>query len=297
MSMGTQAPPSAPPCPGPDPAVRAPRFAVPAGATDTHAHVIGLPPDYPFVEERSYTPPRAGEQSYLAMLDALGMARGVLVQVSVHGTDNRLLVQTLQRHPQRLRGVAVVAPDVDDKTLATLAAANVRGLRINVLYGGGIGFAHIESLAAIAREQGWHLQFLLDARQLPDLHRRLAQLPVPFVVDHMGHMPASRGVSEPVFQALVDLARHHECWIKLSGAYRITSDHARFSDTHVFARTLLEAAPERMLWGSDWPHVAVSERMPNTGELLDLLAEWVPDEALRQKILVANPARLYGFTG
>jgi 2-pyrone-4,6-dicarboxylate lactonase len=293
--MRAQAPRSAPPCPGPDPLVRAPAFAVPAGATDTHAHVIGLPPDHPFVDERSYTPPQASEQSYLAMLDALGMARGVLVQVSVHGTDNRLLVQTLQRHPLRLRGVAVVGPDADDRTLATLAAANVRGLRINVLFGGGVGFAHIESLAAIAKEQDWHLQFLLDARQLPQLHKRLSKLPVPFVVDHMGHMPASSGVKDPGFQALVDLVKHHDCWIKLSGAYRITADPARFGDTHVFARTLLEAGPERMLWGSDWPHVAVSGRMPNTGELLDLLAEWVPDEAQRQKILVQNPARLYGF--
>lgn len=295
--MGTQPAPSAPACPGPDPVVRAPRFAVPAGATDTHAHVIGLPPEFPFVEQRSYTPPQASESSYLAMLDALGMARGVLVQVSVHGTDNRLLVRTLQRHPQRLRGVAVVAPDVDDKTLATLAAANVRGLRINVLFGGGVGFAHIESLAAIAKEQGWHLQFLLDARQLPELHPRLARLPVPFIVDHMGHMPASCGVNDPGFVALVDLVRHHGCWIKLSGGYRITSDHVRFSDTHVFARTLLQAAPDRMVWGSDWPHVAVTDRMPNTGELLDLLAEWVPDEALRNRILVDNPARLYGFAG
>jgi predicted TIM-barrel fold metal-dependent hydrolase len=261
-----------------------------------HAHVIGPPPVYPFVESRSYTAPQAGEASYLAMLDALGMQRGVLVQVSVHGTDSRLLVQTLQRHPQRLRGVAVVAPDVDDRTLAELAAANVRGLSINVLFGGGIGFDRIESLAAIAREQGWHLQFLLDARELPGaLHQRMAKLPVPIVVDHMGHLPASCGIAEPGFQALIDLVRHRDGWVKLSDAYRVTSDPSRFSDTHVMARALLETAPERILWGSDWPHVSLYERMLNTGDLLNLFAEWVTDEKQRRQVLVDNPARLYGF--
>jgi 2-pyrone-4,6-dicarboxylate lactonase len=290
-----KSPIEAPVCLGPHPVTRRPTFDVPAGATDTHAHVIGLPPAFPFCYVRSYTPPEASPQAYLSMLDGLGMQRGVLVQVSVHGTDNRLLVDTLNKHPDRLRGVAVISSDVDDKTLSALDASNVRGLRINVLFGGGVGFENIEPLGQIAKEHGWHLQFLLDARQLPEIHERLTRLPVPFVIDHMGHMPAACGISDKGFQSLLDLVRNHDCWVKLSGAYRITSDHNNFSDTYAFAQTLVETAPKRMVWGSDWPHVSLQENMPDTTDLLDLFATWVPDPQLRKQILVNNPAALYGF--
>ncbi|WP_043750541.1 amidohydrolase family protein [Methylobacterium nodulans] len=282
-------------CPGPDPHPRGPRaFAVPEGAVDTHAHVIGLPPAYPFVEARSYTPPAAAPDSYLAMLDATGMTYGVLVQVSVHGTDNRLMIETLRAHPRRLRGIAVIPLGLSERDLAALKDAGIVGLRLNVLYGGGIGFDQVEAYGALAREMGWHLQFLIDARQLPPLASRLARLPVPFVVDHMGHMPTRCGVEDEGFRTLVSLVRDG-AWVKLSGAYRMTAEPLPYRDTVPFARALLEAAPERCVWGSDWPHVAQWAPMPNVGDLLDLLAEWVPDEAARHRVLVENPGRLYGF--
>jgi predicted TIM-barrel fold metal-dependent hydrolase len=257
--------------------------------------VIGPPDRFPYVSNRSYTPPEAPPEGYLGMLDALGLDRGVLVQVSVHGTDNRRMVEVLRAQPARLRGVAVVAPDVSDRELEDLAAAGVRGLRLNVLFGGGIGFDALETLASRIAGLRWHLQFLLDARELPALAPRLERLPVPFVVDHMGHMPTAVGLDHPGFQTLLRLVRDRGCWVKLSGGYRTSSAGPPFADTIPFARALVEAAPDRMVWGSDWPHVAMDTYMPKTGDLLDLLATWVPDEALRRRILVDNPARLYGF--
>lgn len=283
-------------CPGPQPVQRTTtRFIVPPGAVDTHAHVIGLPPEYPFVAGRSYTPPAASAADYLAMLDATAMTYGVLTQVSVHGTDNRLLVETLQANRQRLRGIAVIPLDCPDNEKAALKEAGVVGLRINVLYGGGVGFAQLEDYAALCREMGWHLQFLIDAGDLPALASRFAKLPVPFLVDHMGHFPTTRGTADIGFQALLSLVRDGG-WVRLSGAYRTsTQGGPPYSDTIPFARLLAEAAPERCVWGSDWPHVANWDAMMGVSDLLDLLADWVPDDALRQRVLVDNPQRLFGF--
>lgn len=287
---------AAPPlCLGPLPIVAASHFPIPPGACDTHAHVVASDnPAYPLVPERSYTPPPASEASYLAMLNATGMTRGVLVQISVHGTDNRYLLEVLRRHPQRLRGVGVVDPSVSDLELEAMHAAGVRGLRINVLFGGGIGFDAMEPLAHRCAELGWHMQFLLDARQLPDLLPRMRRLPVTGVIDHMGHMPVADGTDSPGFQALRHLVRDHGWWVKLSGAYRISERYDDFDDVTPWARALIDAAPDRMLWGSDWPHVHIP-RMVNTGRLRNQLADWAPDAELRQRILVSNPERLYGF--
>jgi predicted TIM-barrel fold metal-dependent hydrolase len=267
---------------------------MPAGAIDTHAHVIGLPPEYPFVDGRAYTPPAAPPSAYLGMLDSVGSTHGVLIQVSVHGTDNRLMLATLRANPKRLRGIGVVPLGLSEQDYRAMKEAGIVGLRLNVLYGGGIGFEKLADYGALCREMGWHLQFLLDARELPALAPAISRLPVPFVVDHMGHFPASLGVKEPGFQTLVGLVRDGG-WVKLSGAFRVTSEGTPYRDTIPLARALHEVAPDRCVWGSDWPHVANWKYMPNVGELLDLLADWVPDEAQRRRVLVDNPARLYGF--
>src|SRR5690606_30841078 len=215
---------SAPACPGPVPQQHGPtRYAVPPGAVDTHAHVIGLPPHYPFGEGGSSTRPEAPAERYLQMLDATGMTYGVLIQVSVHGTDNRLLRQTLKTNPDRLRGVGVMPLGLGDAEYRAAREDGIVGLRLNVLYGGGIGFEDLASYDALAREMGWHLQFLVDARELPRLHTAISALRVPFVVDHMGHFPASLGVSDPGFQTLVSLVRDGG-WVKLSGAYRLADE-------------------------------------------------------------------------
>lgn len=280
-------------CQGPDPFVRPPAFPVPANACDCHAHVIG--DGFPMVANRSYTPPAAPEAAYLAMLDSLGMRRGVLVQISIYGTDNRCMLESLKRHPDRLRGVAVLAPDVTDAELAELHGAGVRGVRINVLFGGGVGLETMERLAARIAPLGWHIQLLLDARALPEIGPVIERLPTEVVIDHMGHMPVTAGMAHPGFQWMLRLLQAGRAWVKLSGAYRISGKSTPFHDTAAFAQALLAAAPDRCVWGSDWPHVSVDGPMFNTGDLLDLLPLWVPDEAQRTRVLVDNPARLYGF--
>lgn len=282
-------------CPGPDPNPRGPtRFRIPAGAVDTHAHVIGQPPEHPFVETRSYTPPPATESAYLAMLDATGMTYGVLVQVSVHGTHNELMLETLRAHPDRLRGIAVISLGTPERELQRLKDAGVVGLRLNVLYGGGVGFESVEVFGDLCRDMGWHLQFLIDARELPPLATRLSRLPVPFVVDHMGHFPTSAGLDCEGFRTLVSLVRDGG-WVKLQGAFRCSVEGPPYHDTIPFVRALSDAAPERCVWGSDWPHVSNWGPTPKIGELLDLVADWVPDEERRQLLFVDNPHKLYGF--
>lgn len=284
-----------PECPGPDPHPRRPlRFVVPARAVDTHAHVIGTGPRYPLIKERNYTAPEASPAAYLGMLNSTGMTHGVLVQVSVHGTDNRLMLETLNASGGRLRGVAVVALGRPERDYQALRDAGVVGLRINVLFGGGVGMDVLEDYAALCREIGWHLQLLLDARDLPTLAPRLSRLPVPLVFDHMGHFPAALGVDNPGFQLLLALVRDG-AWVKLSAPYRLSDEPPPYPSTVPIARALASAAPERCVWGSDWPHVANYGHMMNVGDLLDVLADWVPDEQARQRVLVTNPARLYGF--
>lgn len=285
--------PAAAPCPGPDPQPRPPaRFEVPTGAVDCHAHVIGEPPEHPFVAARSYTPPAATEASYLDMLDRTGMSHGVLVQVSVHGVDNRLLLQTLGRHPRRLRGIGVMPLGLPDSEYRAARDAGVVGLRLNVLYGGGIGLAQLAEYGALARAWGWHLQLLLDARLLEPYARTLSALPVPVVIDHMGHFPAREGLGGAGVRTMLSLLADG-AWVKLSGAYRL--DRAPWLHTVPLAQACVQAAPTRCVWGSDWPHVAHWDSMMNVAELLDLLVDWVPDPHAREQVLVHNPRQLYGF--
>lgn len=282
------------PCLAPLPDFAEPSFSVPPGAVDTHAHVIGDGIRFPYVAERSYTPTPADEASYLAMLDGTHMTHGVLIQVSVHGTDNRYMLEALRNHPDRLRGVAVVPPTVTDAELRTLHEAGVRGIRLNVLYGGGIGFDALESLAARIARLRWHIQIFMDVRNLPPLYDRLAKLPVTLVFDHMGHMPVACGLTHPGFQALRTGMIEHGWWVKLSGAYRISDDFDAYRDVVPWAQALVATAPQQLVWGSDWPHVAIP-RMPNTGKLLNQLGDWAPDPETRTRILVTNPKKLYDF--
>ena len=296
--MTDAAPPfDAPRCP-PAPARQSPPagFALPAGAVDAHAHVIGGPPAWPWVEGRAYTPPPAPAAAYLAMLDAVGLAHGVLVQVSVHGLDNRLLLETLAAHPGRLRGVVAPALGLADGAYQAMRDAGTVGVRLNTLSGpGGCRLDQLADYSALARDWGWHLQFLLDARALPPIRRAIDRLEVPVVIDHMGHLPTTEGVDAAGFAELLSLVRDG-AWVKLSGAYRLSAEPGPpYADTDDFAGALVDAAPGRCVWGSDWPHVDLHRSMPTVGELLDTLARWVPDAAARDRILVDNPRRLYGF--
>ncbi len=283
------------PCLGPDPKPRPPKFAVPAKACDCHAHVLGPPEKYPYVAERSYTPPTALLEDYQSLHRVLGIERAVIVQPSVHGTDNRVTLDGIAGYGADARGIAVVNTDVTDRKLQRLHEGGMRGVRLNLLFGGGGGLHTLEPLAQRIADMGWHVQLLLDARDLVELAPRLRSLPVPVVVDHMGHMNVAQGIEHPGFQMLVKLVRDGVCWIKLSGNYRISSAGPPYKDVIPFARALIEAAPQHMVWGTDWPHPALNDFMPNDGDLLDALDDYAPEADLKRAILVDNPANLYGF--
>jgi 2-pyrone-4,6-dicarboxylate lactonase len=281
--------------PGPHPDPGTPKEIAPPHSCDTHAHIFGPAHLYPFVPGRSYTPPEAGIPAYARMLRALGFERAVIVQPSVYGTDNRCTYDAVRQSGGKWRGVAVVNPNVTPGELRALHEAGFRGVRINLLFKGGLAMEVLEKLARRIEPLGWHLQLLVDGRDLVDLAPRLRQLPVLVVVDHMGHMPAVLTAKHPGFAALLSLVREGRCWVKLSGAYRISSKPYPYDDVVSMARALVEAGPEQMVWGSDWPHPAFVGEMPVAAGLLDLLTEWVPDRQIRHRVLVENPARLYDF--
>ena len=285
-------------CLGPLPAFTPVAFQMPPGATDTHSHVIGLPPSYPFVAERSYTPPEAPLSAYMAMHKALGIERAVIVTPSVHGTDNRITLEAISGYGAGARGIAVVGQDISDTELRDLHDGGIRGLRLNVLFGSGGGLQAFRPLAERIRDMGWHVQLLIDtSRDLAGLESDIRTLGVPVVIDHMGHFPVSAGLNSPEFKLMLDLVRDGIAWVKLSGCDRISDQHPAYSDAIPRAQMLIEAGPSQMVWGTDWPHVSKAENMPDTGELLNRLADYAPDPELRRAILVDNPARLYGFDG
>lgn len=276
--------------PPPDDAPHPPRtFVLPAGAVDTHAHVIGTA----WIDDRSYTPHPAPPDAYLRMLDATGMRYGVLIQVSVHGTDNSLMLRTVRGNQDRLRGIAVVDHDLDLASLRAMKEGGVVGLRLNTTTGGGVGVAALANYEALCREMDWHLQFLVNAPQLTTLAPRIGRLRVPAVFDHMGYVAPDLAGTE-AGATLLQMVRDG-AWVKLSGGFRISQSTAPYADVIPYARALAQAAPTRCVWGSDWPHVSFGKAMPNTGDLLDLLSLCVPDPAVRDAVLSENPRRLYGF--
>ena len=186
-------------------------------------------------------------------------------------------------------------PEVTRDELRALHEAGFRGVRINLVFKGGLAMEVLEKMARRIEPLGWHLQLLVDGRDLVDLAPRLRQFPVPVVLDHLGHMPVALTLKHPAFAALLSLVREGRCWVKLSGAYRISSLPYPYDDVVPIAQALVAAGPEQMVWGSDWPHPAFQGEMPVDAGLLDLLTEWVPDRRLRHRVLVENPARLYDF--
>jgi predicted TIM-barrel fold metal-dependent hydrolase len=288
--------PEIPGCPAPDPRPRAGRFAMPANACDTHMHVFGPPADYPFTPDRSYTPPEAPLAQYEALAEVIGFNRFVIVQPSIYGTDNRCTLDAVRDTHLDARAVVVIDDDVAPAELERMHEAGARGIRINLLFRGGVQFAAAERLADQLGAMGWHVQVLIDVSRMADLTLRLADLKLPVVFDHMGHLATGNGLADPGFVAMRNQVADGHAWVKLSGAYRLTAEQQPpYGDVAPFARALVEANGERCLWATDWPHPACAVPMPNDGALIDMLADWVPDEALRNRILVDNPAALYGF--
>lgn len=284
----------APACPGFDPHPRLPQTKLPPLACDTHHHIFGPYAKYPMQAERSYTPPEATLADYRRLCQAVGIERSVLVHPSIYGSDLSSLLDTLEACRDWMRGVAVIGESIDDASLERLDRAGVRGVRFNALFKGGTPLAKARAIGARIARYGWHVQLLIDLAAHPAFYQDWKDFPVPVVVDHMGHMAAGRGVAAPGFQGLLRLLAEGRCWVKLSGPYRISALGQPYPDTLPFVQALLKANPEQLVWGSDWPHPAVA-LMPNDGDLVGLIPVWLPTEDLRERVLVRNPARLYGF--
>ncbi len=292
-------PDHAPLCAAHDPDPRKPKLVLPPLACDTHAHVCGPASRYPYWPARIYTPPDALPAHYRHMLATLGVRRAVLVQPSVYGTDNAAMLDMLATDPTNLRAVAVVPPEVDTAELERMHALGVRGVRCNIVDikdgKGRLPLEMLHALAARVKPFGWHLEFLMHVDEFPDLDRLLGDFPVDVVFGHLGYMRTGLGLEAPGYQALMRLLEGGRAWVKLTGPYRISASPMPYADVAQYAHALVDCAPGRVVWGSDWPHVTVKGAMPNDGDLCDLLASWVPDEAARRRVLVDNPARLYGF--
>ena len=296
----SQANTGAPTCAPPDFKPRKPRLILPLLACDTHAHILGPAARYAYSPARVYTPPDCLLPDYRHMLKTLGVARAVLVQPSVYGTDNTAMLDAMKAAGNRFRGVAVVNDDISDAELGKLHDAGVRGVRVNIVdvKDRKPGTLPLDSLKRFARRLtplGWHMEFLMHVGEFPDLDRTFADFPVDIVLGHLGYMRTDRGMGDPGFQALLRLIKAGRCWVKLTGPYRISTTALPYSDVTPFAHALTAANAERIVWGTDWPHV-MAKAMPNDGELCDVLAAWVPDAAMRERVLVENPARLYGFS-
>jgi 2-pyrone-4,6-dicarboxylate lactonase len=281
---------------------RAPGIAMPRGACDCHAHICGPATTYPYVAERIYTPPDATIESYRYLLSILGVERAVLVQPSVYGADNRAMLAALQAAGPGFRGVAVVEPTISARDVEALHRAGIRGVRLNLVdRREGRNAVPVETVRALGRRIapfGWHIEFLVNLDEARDFAGAIADLAVPVVLGHLGYPRAGAHgwIKAPAFAALLRLIAGGRCWIKLTGPYRISNAaDLPYEDVDAVAAELAAAAPGRLIWGSDWPHVMMKKPMPNDGALCDLLARWVPDPATRTRILVENPMELYGF--
>ncbi|NNE82586.1 MAG: amidohydrolase family protein [Alphaproteobacteria bacterium] len=285
-------------CPPPDPNPARPKLVAPPGAVDCHAHVFGPESHYAYSPARGYTPPDAPLETYLQMLDTLGIERAVLTQPSVYGTDNTAILDAMARHPGRILGVVAVDSTITDAELADLNAKGARGARVNIADKGGNPFDSMDAVRRFCERLaplGWHLEVLLHVNEFPNLTQTFADFPVDIVVGHLGYAKSPSTIEDPGFQEFLELVRGGHWWVKLTGTYRITGeDQPPYPDVIPVAQALIAANPDRMIWGSDWPHPSHYRGMPNDAYLLDQLLDWT-NAATIQKILVDNPERLFGF--
>jgi predicted TIM-barrel fold metal-dependent hydrolase len=284
-------------------------FKVPPGACDCHVHVFPDPARFPFWSGRGYTPPVATASDLLALQHALHMDRVVIVTPSVYGTDNAATLDGMrQLGRKRARGVAVIGPATTKAEIDTMDKAGVRGIRVNLESNGvtdpAAAATNLDAAVAMIKDTGWHMQFYARLPVIAALKDRLAAMPMPAVFDHFAGTKAVLGVDQPGFDVVLGLVRSGKAYVKISGAYRASDETPNYPKVAPLAKALIAANPERVIWGSDWPHPGPAGRTPmdinvpfpvDDGRLLNLMAEWAPDAATRKMILVDNPARLYGF--
>jgi len=272
------------------------RFAMPKGACDTHVHVFGPSDRYPCVAHPHYTLPDGNPDHLHALMDRLAFDHWVIVQPSFYGTDNRCLLDALAMAGDAARGVVMIESDLPQAELERYHRLGVRGVRLDLFKRASLPMAeiraYIDRMAAMVAPLGWHLQFYAPGWIVRDLIDVLATLEIDFVIDHMGYMLEEDGLTATDFDRLLSLMTQARCWLKLSAPYRLAKKRGYEAVADV-ARAIVRTAPDRAIWGSDWPHIPESGR--DTGELLNLLLDWAPDPAVRQQILADNPRRLFGL--
>ncbi len=286
-------------------------FDIPAGACDCHVHVFGDPKKYPFFAGRTYTPETASAVELRQLLSALRLERVVIVQPSVYGTDNSCTIEGMREIGNSARGVAVIDDRTTEAELDAMGKAGIRGIRLNLATAGindpAAARQRFENAVARAQKRAWHIQFNTQLPVIEALSPQLLASPVPLVIDHFGGATAARGVEQPGFGALVNLVKSGKAYVKISGSADSVSTQPDLADVTPLARALVTANPQRILWGTNWPHpgsVPVPGRKPtdlavhvqtDDGKVLNLLPVWAPDAATRRLILSDNPARLYGW--
>ena len=274
-----------------------PRFRVPAGAVDAHCHVFGPGAEFPYAPERKYTPCDASKDQLFALRDHLGFARNVIVQATCHGADNRAMVNACIASNGKARGVATVRRSVSDAELQAMHEAGVRGVRFNFVKRlvDTTPRDVLESIARRVAPLGWHVVIYFESQDLPELYEFFAALPGPVVVDHMGRPDVTRPVDGPEFELFVRLMREHpNVWSKVSCPDRLSrSGPPTYDDVVPFARRLVETFPDRVLWGTDWPHPNMRHYVPDDGKLVDFIPRIATTADLQRRLIVDNPMRLY----
>jgi predicted TIM-barrel fold metal-dependent hydrolase len=276
--------------------MRKPAFLMRRGACDTHVHIWGPFDRFPIAKGAPYTPPERTRDDLVALHERLGADRAVIVQTTVYKADNRAMLDGIARSNGRWRGVALIDESFDDTAFRALHEGGVRGVRFGFVkhLGGVPDLALVRRTAARIAPMGWHLVLHLDAGNIPEFLDFFGEFSLPVVVDHMGRVPVRDGLDQTPFRLLLELLKRPNWWVKVSGAERISETGPPFADAIPFAQRLIAAAPDRVLWGTDWPHPNVRWE-PDEADLVDLLPRFA-DAAALQQLLVDNPARLYGFS-
>jgi len=281
----------------PDPNTRTPEYKAPPGACDSHCHVFGPGDVFPYSETRKYTPPDAAKEKLRELHDKLGIQRAVIVHASCHGTDNRVTLDAIASSNGRYLGVCNADTSFTEEQFEELNAGGIRGVRFNFVkhLGGPPDLDKMRDIVNKVAHLPWHVELHFDAKDLLEYEKVLDDMPLPVVLDHMGRTPVADGLDQAPFRALLKkLSDSDKLWVKVSGCERISAAGPPFVDAVPFARACIAAAPDRVIWGTDWPHPNV-KIMPNDGDLVDLIPQMAPEPEMQQKLLVDNPARLFGF--
>ncbi|MEA2903723.1 MAG: 2-pyrone-4,6-dicarboxylate lactonase [Alphaproteobacteria bacterium] len=283
----------------PDPNPRPPRFKPPPGTCDSHFHVFGPPHLFPYAESRRYTPPAAPVEHFFGMAAVVGIERGVMVQPTVHLWDSASTLEAIARGEGRLRGIVHANPNLTEADHRKLHAGGVRGVRFNCNRHSGGSFDEQRCNRVLAQISAldWQVDLHTDPEFIAEQAEFIRRIPLPVVIDHFGGVRSREGEDQAAFRALHDLLGETHVWLKLSGADRLLARGARYEEIVALAQVLIARAPDRMIWGTDWPHSNVFQhgKIPNDGDLMSMMLDFAPDETVRRRILVDNPARLFGF--